>query len=277
MQRERLERRTLLRARLPLAVHDSGSGSGTVPFVFQHGLCGDVGQTAEACPDDTSIRLLTLECRGHGASPAGAFEHLSIATFADDVVALIESSALAPVVLGGVSMGAAIALRIAVRRPDLVRALVLARPAWVLESAPANMQANAEVGELLHREPPERARAIFEQGDTAKRFAAEAPDNLASLRGFFTREPIAVTAALLTRISADGPGVTQAQVRALAVPALVLGCAADAIHPLADAQRLASLLPRGRFAQVTPKATNRQAYVADLHAAIAPFLHEVPA
>lgn len=275
MKRERLERRTLNCAGLPLAVHDTGRG--TVSFVFQHGLCGDAGQTAEACPDDAAIRLLTLECRGHGASPAGELEHLSIATFADDVVALIESSAIAPVVLGGISMGAAIALRIAVLRPDLVRALVLARPAWVLESAPANMQANAEVGELLQRESPERARAIFEQSATARHLAAEAPDNLTSLRGFFTREPLAVTAALLTQISADGPGVTEAQVRALAVPALVLGCAADAIHPLADAQRLAALLPRGRFQEITPKAVSREAYVADLHAAIAPFLNEVSA
>jgi len=275
MNRERLQRRLLQRAGLPLAVHDSGSGR--LPFVFQHGLCGDAGQTAEACPDDAAIRLLTLECRGHGQSPAGATEQLSIATFADDVIALIESSALAPVVLGGISMGAAIALRIAVLRPELVRALVLARPAWVLESAPANMRPNAEVGELLQREAPERARALFEQSPTAQRLAAEAPDNLASLRSFFSREPLAVTAALLTQISADGPGVDEAQVRALAVPALVLGCAADAIHPLADAQRLAALLPRGRFIEVTPKAVSREAYVADLHAAISAFIHEVSA
>ena len=275
MNRERLQRRLLQRAGLPLAVHDSGSGR--LPFVFQHGLCGDAGQTAEACPDDTAIRLLTLECRGHGASPAGAIEQLSIATFADDVIALIESSALAPVVLGGISMGAAIALRIAVLRPELVRALVLARPAWVLESAPANMRPNAEVGELLQREAPDRARALFEQSPTAQRLAAEAPDNLASLRSFFSREPLAVTAALLMQISADGPGVDEAQVRALAVPALVLGCAADAIHPLADAQRLAALLPRGRFIEVTPKAVSREAYVADLHAAISAFIHEVSA
>ena len=50
-------------------------------------------------------------------------------------------------------MGAAIALRLAVKQPELVRALVLARPAWVTEPAPPNMQAYAEVGELLSRFP----------------------------------------------------------------------------------------------------------------------------
>jgi pimeloyl-ACP methyl ester carboxylesterase len=102
-------------------------------FVFQHGLCGDSGQTAEVFPDDAPFRRVTLECRGHGRSEAGEPAHLSIATFADDVAAMIEMQRGAPVILGGISMGAAIALRLAVKRPQLVRALVLARPAWLTE------------------------------------------------------------------------------------------------------------------------------------------------
>ncbi len=268
-----LTRRTFDRAGLALCVADAGRGR--VPFVFQHGLCGSAQQTAEACPDDGAIRLLTLECRGHGDSPAGTLDRLSIATFADDLIAFIESTALAPVVLGGISMGAALSLRIAVRRPKLVRALVLVRPAWVLEAAPANMRPNAEVGELLLREPPERALVLFEQGETARRLARESPDNLASLRGLFTRVPVDATAALLTRISADGPGVTDAQLRALSMPALVLGSGLDPIHPLVDALRLAALMPSARFTEIAAKSLSREAYLSDLHAALAAFLHEV--
>ena len=273
MKAEPLERRTLLRSGLPLAWFDAG-GAG-VPFVFQHGLCGSAQQTAEACPSDPRIRLLTLECRGHGSSPAGAVEGLSIATFADDLIALIESTALAPVVLGGISMGAAIALRVAVRRPELVRALVLARPAWVTAAAPANMQPNAEVGELLRNGPAEPARQRFDQGTTAQRLALDAPDNLASLRGFFERAPQAVTAELLTRISADGPGVTDADVRALQMPALVIGSQSDAIHPLAHARTLAALLAQARFVEITPKSVSREAYLRDIHTALSTFIHEV--
>ena len=274
MNFDALARRALLRGKLPLSFFDAG-GSG-LPVVLQHGLCGSARQTAEAFPDDAAFRLLTLDCRGQGESPAGAADDLSITTFADDVIALIESQSLAPVVLGGISMGAAIALRIAVQRPDLVRALVLVRPAWVTEAAPANMQPNAEVGELLHTHAAAQARNLFEQGATARRLAAEAPDNLASLRGFFDREPIATTAALLTRISADGPGVSAAQLRALTLPTLVVGSAADAIHPLAHVDALARLIPHARRVEITPKSVDRGAYLADLHAALAAFLHEVP-
>ena len=273
MRFEHLERLDLRRGTQRLSYYDAARGA--VPVLFQHGLCGSAQQTAEAFPDDNALRLLTLECRGHGASPAPSPNDISIACFADDVIALIELLHVAPIILGGISMGAAMAIRIAVRRPDLVRAMILVRPAWITDAAPANMQPNAEVGELLATADPDRARALFEQGSTARRLAAEAPDNLASLRGFFERQSQAVTAELLRRISADGPGVTPDEVRALTVPALVVGHEADAIHPLAVARSLAALLVRSELAEVTPKSVSREAYVKDLHSVMATFIHKV--
>ncbi|PRH88805.1 alpha/beta hydrolase [Labrys okinawensis] len=262
------------RDNLKLAVHDRGSG---MPVVLQHGLCGDAAQPAEIFPFELPARCLTLECRGHGGSDAGDTGLLSIATFTDDLAAWLDSLALGPVVFGGISMGAAIALRLAVARPDLVRALVLARPAWVAEAAPANMEPNAFVGTLLARHDAEEARALFEASDTARDLAANAPDNLASLRGFFTREPKAVTAALLARISADGPGVSRADIAALGVPTLVVGTQVDAIHPLAHAETLAALIPGARLARITPKALDKPRYVQDFRAALAQFLSEISA
>ena len=105
-----------MRGGVRLALHERGQGR---PVVFQHGLCGDARQTLQAFPDQGL--LMTLECRGHGQSDAtGPY---SIAVFADDVAALIETLD-GPVILGGISMGAAIATRLAVIRPDLVRALI---------------------------------------------------------------------------------------------------------------------------------------------------------
>jgi len=58
---------------LTLSYRDSGDG---LPFVFQHGLGGDAHQTADVVPlikdGATPLRVVTLECRGQGASPLGA-------------------------------------------------------------------------------------------------------------------------------------------------------------------------------------------------------------
>jgi len=267
MDRAALHRFTIERDGLALAAYDSG-GDG-LPVVFQHGLCGDIGQVAEAFPDKPYFRLIGLECRGHGASQAG--QDVSIAMFADDVIALIEEIG-APVVLGGISMGAAISSRIAVKRPDLLRGLVLARPAWVAQAAPDNMQPNAEVGALLAKLPPDEARAAFEAGETHAMLAREAPDNLKSLMGFFEREPVDVTAQLLTRISADGPGISEDELGALDVPTMVLATERDFIHPMAHAERLARLIDGARLIEITPKGVDKSAYISRFHAALSAFL-----
>ena len=108
------------------------------------------------------------------------------------------------------------------------------------------------------------------------RFAAEAPDNLASLRGFFERKPIAITSELLTRISADGPGVNRSEIAQIRVPTLVIGCGRDLVHPLSLARALAAMMPTARLAEITPKAESRELYRSDFRGAVAAFLADVP-
>jgi pimeloyl-ACP methyl ester carboxylesterase len=263
---------TFVRGGARLNVDDAG-GAG-LPVIFQHGLCGDARQTAEAFPEDQRFRRITLECRGQGASKAGDVAQFSIETFADDVAALIEANGLAPVIVGGISMGATIALRLAVRRPELVRGLILARPAWVADAAPENMRPNAEVGRLLAAKAADEARRIFLAGVTAKRLALEAPDNLASLEGFFSRTPQKVTAALLQSIAADGPGVSEAEIRQIRIPTLIIAHGRDAIHPRAHAERLAALIEGAKLVAITPKADDRTRYVSDFRHAICSFLKD---
>lgn len=267
-------RGTFRRDGLALATARSGGGR---TMLFQHGLCGDAAQPAELFPENAGWSCLTLECRGHGRSEAGPAGRFSIATFAEDVAALIEMEAARPLVIGGVSMGAAIALRIAATRPELVAGLVLVRPAWFLAPGPANMAPNALVGALLRDHPPEAARLLFANSSTAAELAETAPDNLASLDGFFRREPLGVTSELLLRISTDGPGIDEAGLEAIAVPKLVIGHRRDFIHPFAHAEALVAAFPHARLVEITPKAVDRHAYVRDARAALSAFLREASA
>ncbi len=260
----------VLRAGPELRVDDTG-GPG-LPVLFQHGLCGDARQTSEVFPRDALFRRITLECRGHGASAPGDPEKFSIATFADDAAALIEANGLAPIIAGGISMGAAIAMRLTVLRPELVRGLIIARPAWSTEEAPVNIQPNGEVGKLLGVPNRDDALATFLEGSTAKRLADEAPDNLASLVGFFSREPREVTAALLLAVSSDGPGATAAQLASITVPTLVIGHQVDSVHPFEMAEDIARLIPNAKLVEITPKARDRTRYVSDFQAALSDFL-----
>ncbi|TJW41743.1 MAG: alpha/beta hydrolase, partial [Mesorhizobium sp.] len=77
-------------------------------------------------------------------------------------------------VAGGISMGAAIALRLACRLPDRVAGLLLVRPAWIFDCAPVNLRPIAEVARLILGHGPDKARAIFAQSETAARLQREA-------------------------------------------------------------------------------------------------------
>jgi pimeloyl-ACP methyl ester carboxylesterase len=240
--------------------------------VFQHGLCGSAAQTMEAFPKDPRFALHTLECRGHGQSEPGDKKSFSINIFTHDLHSFVEAEKTGPFVVGGISMGAAIALSLAVHKPQHVKALVLARPAWLCDAAPENMKPNAEVGALLQAHAPDVAKAKFMRGDTAKRLAKTAPDNLASLQSFFAREPIDVTAALLQRISNDGPGVTPEQVKMIKVPTLIIATAADDIHPLTHAEALHGMIAQSQLSVITAKGVDKQRYLSEFQSTLLRFL-----
>ena len=256
---------TLQRDEAILQGWDGGEG---LPVIFQHGLGGDEAQVAEVFPDGQGIRRLTLECRGQGKSSLGNASEISIANFANDILAFADSRGVDRFVIGGISMGAAIALRIAIRHPERVKALILARPAWLWGAAPANMKPFAEVASYLRK----RTVEDFDTSETAQKLAREAPDNLLSLKKFFSVKDRSAAAVLLETIAADGPGVSEVEVRAIAVPTLIVGHKIDAIHPLEFAQTLARKIAGSQYFEITPKATDRPKHVAEFRKNVAQFL-----
>jgi pimeloyl-ACP methyl ester carboxylesterase len=265
---------SLLRDDAPLHGTDSGGDGTTV--LFQHGLGGSEAQVAENFPDSPKFRRLTLECRAQGRSSCGTARPFSIRMFADDVLAACDARGAKKFVAGGISMGAAIALRLAATQPARVTGLILARPAWLFGAGPENMRPYAEVSDALRAAPPAEAKAAFAAGETARLLAREAPDNLASLLGFFDRPAPSVTADLLGQIARDGPGLSREAAASLRLPTLVLGNAEDFAHPLIYARTLAEIIPGAQFIELPPKASRKAAHVAAFRASVAAFLNALP-
>jgi pimeloyl-ACP methyl ester carboxylesterase len=101
------------------------------PLLLVHGLGGAAANWLALAPLLLpGRRLLLPELPGHGGSqPPAAAPSLNV--YADRLAALLADEAATPAAVVGHSLGGAIVLRLAIRRPDAVSALVLAGAAGI--------------------------------------------------------------------------------------------------------------------------------------------------
>jgi pimeloyl-ACP methyl ester carboxylesterase len=149
-----LEERTATFRGARLRYFVGGAGS---PLLLVHGLGGAASNWVELAPAlARRHRVLALDLPGHGgSSPLPAAPTLS--PFADAVAAVVELEGMAPAAVVGHSLGGVVALRLALRRPDTVHALVLAAAAGISSGTRARQAALTAL--LLAR--PARAVAPF--------------------------------------------------------------------------------------------------------------------
>jgi pimeloyl-ACP methyl ester carboxylesterase len=93
--------------------------------VFSHGLLFS-GAMFEAQVDHfkDSYRCVTYDHRGQGGSEV-TDDGYDMDTLTGDAIALIEELGIGPCHFAGLSMGGFVGLRIAIRRPDLIKSLIL--------------------------------------------------------------------------------------------------------------------------------------------------------
>jgi pimeloyl-ACP methyl ester carboxylesterase len=248
---------------------DEGEG---MPVLWQHGLGATQTQVAEVFPESSRLRRITMECRGHADSELGAPEGLSIQQFADDAVVLLDHLGVSRAVVGGISLGAAIALRLAVHYPECVSGQIIARPAWICDPAPENLRIYLDVAELLAQYGSGQGLERLQATERYRLVMRESADNAASMRSFFHRENPASTVALLSRIPAQGLGVTREQMSRVAVPTLVVANEGDYVHSIAMATTVAELIPGATLKIIPSKNSNRDAYVGAFKTALDEFL-----
>ena len=218
--------------------------------------------------------MLCLDCRGHGRTqPLGPAGSLSFDGYADDVIALLDSLMIPSAICGGISMGAGIALNIALRYPARVRGLVLIRPAWLCEPMPARPWFAAISALIRERGPEEGLRVLSASPDYAE-LKREAPAVARSLADQFAKPGIEETAIKFERLSADIPYRSAAALAAIDVPTLVIATRRDPVHPYEYGLALASQIPHATFLEVTAKSVSEEEHQTEIQVAMEGFLEE---
>lgn len=209
---------------VPLYAIELGSGP---PIVLLHGGLADhraalLGIASLAA----SRRVLTPDLRGSGRSVHAG--ELSWDQLADDVEALLSHVGLESAVVGGTSMGTAVALRFALRHPQRAAGLVLMAPVYAGQDRGLTAAQSA-----AFRAMDEAGRRTLDQGIAALRPLFERlplPIRERAMEMMLSFDPASVAATTRFLVSGEQPFGSADELAAIEAP-VVLVPGTDAEHP----------------------------------------------
>jgi pimeloyl-ACP methyl ester carboxylesterase len=225
-------------------------GGNGAPIILLHGgLANHLAAQRFAAPLAERFRLVTPDVRASGRSVfAGP---LTWDLLADDVVALVQHLGVERAVIGGVSSGSGIAVRVALRHPEVVAALVVLTPVFagadvgLAPAAHAAMHAMNALGSRVVAEGIVVLLPIFDALPPPLRERARA------MASAYDPASVAATTAFLA--SGAQPFATAAELAAIAAPALVVP-GTDPTHPRDVAELYSRHLPRCTLRDAPPDA-----------------------
>ncbi|MGH8443459.1 MAG: acyl-CoA-binding protein [Nevskiaceae bacterium] len=225
---------------LAYEIHGPADGA---PVLLLHGILLDAAVNRDiALPmADAGFRVILLDLLGHGRSDRAEATELRNDFFAEQVIGCLDHLQVDRAVVGGVSLGAIVALHVAVNAPKRVKALLLEMPVMEESTPFAGILLSPLVfatnyfawlyrpfAKFLSRLPRPR-RAVFQ-----------------SVLDSAAQDPEAIRAILHGVLV--GPVVPpRRQRRKIEAPALVIGHEGDWLHNLEDSRALAEELPNGRL------------------------------
>ena len=225
-------------------------GSGE-PILLIMGLGGSIlGWHSQIPALSQHLQVIALDNRGTGRSDMPASEY-SMSLFADDAAGLLQALGLESAHVFGVSMGGMIAQELALRRPSMVRSLILAATSpcpLAMPPSPEAFEATVKAQEL---DPRQAFESTFWTGYSDEYLAANKEDlwrraqaeaAYASPPEFWRRHYDAV-------VRHD----TRDRLGAITAPALVIGGEDDPLVTAENSRYLAEHIPHAELI-LFPKA-----------------------
>ncbi|MEJ7677552.1 MAG: alpha/beta hydrolase [Segetibacter sp.] len=258
-----------------LSFYYTETGHGT-PFIFQHGLGGSVDQIIKIYSPPSGVRLITFDFRGHGKTQMSRKEELNFKTFADDVLAFMSHLLVDKAIIGGISMGAGVALNFALRYPDRTLALILSRPAWLdRPMEKQNKEIYSFIAKLLRENGHEKGRQIFIASDLYTQLSIVSPTTAQSFLGHFNYERASETAVKYELLPEDAPIDSRSEWKKITAPMLILANKSDPVHPFEYGLEYASAIGHADFKEITSKSINEEQHNKDVKKYIDMFINKI--
>lgn len=248
-----------------------------IPFILLHGMGGDTKQCGRVFHPPKGIQMIYMDQRGNGYTEMGPAEELRFESMAGDVEALADHLKLDRFLLGGISMGAAVAVRYAIEHRDRVTGLVLIRPAWT------HVPMEVEVRELYHRvaylietsvSPEEAADALL-KWEKYRILRAEEPAAARSLLKHFSEDGIEKNYEKFRILPEQSPFHNPGQLKQITCETLVLASKKDVIHKFQYGLYYRDYIENAQLAEIVPKSKSVRMYNRSVQEEIERFLQKI--
>lgn len=229
---------------LELALDDRGSGPA---LLFLHGYPLDGSLWRHQAGAFPGWRTLIPDLRGFGRSDAPDLGY-SMATYADDLAAMLDAIGVDEVVLAGLSMGGYVAFEFIRRHRPRVRALAL-----VDTRATADSAEGRKGREIAMADAREGGAPLIAEQMLPKLLAKSAPHALSEkVREVMAGAPVPGLLGALAAMR-DRPDSTDLLAGLKGLPTLVVVGAEDVLTPPREAEGMAKAIPGAKLA-IIPNA-----------------------
>jgi pimeloyl-ACP methyl ester carboxylesterase len=229
------------------------SGRGGETIVFSHGLLMDHSMfDAQRAALEGRYRVIAYDHRGQGQSQgptSGAGKARDMETLTDDAAELIQTLGAGPCHFAGLSMGGFIGMRLALRRPALIRTLTLMNTGPDREPWPGRLRYRL-LGSLVRVVGVKpfagtAMKALF--GESTRRDPGQRP-MLDQWREKMRRHPRSIAGALAGVM--ERRQITPDELRSIACPTLIIAGEEDTAQAPFRSERLASFINGARLVRV---------------------------
>jgi pimeloyl-ACP methyl ester carboxylesterase len=238
-----------------------------VAVVLLHGLGGDRRQPlallGPALPDDATV--VAPDVRAHGTSTLiGEAADFTLDALADEIAAGLPDE---PLIVMGISLGAALGLRLALRDDLEVEKLVFIRPAFTDESVPGNLAVFPVIGELLQTYGAERGEELFRETEGYHDLLLASPLGAEGAIEQFRKADAAERAIRLIEIPRHPAYVSAAELQRVTAPVSIVAAPRDPVHPVDVAEMWLEALPNASLTLVPARDESEEFYAVAIRAA----------
>lgn len=227
-----------------LSYKSAGEG---IPFHFQHGLGSNLAQPQGLLAGLKGVRLISMDCPGHGSAPLAPSMRPSFAYYADQLTRMMDQLELSKAIFGGISMGAGISTYMAINHPERVRGLVLIRPAWLDAGSPDNLKILLTAADYIDSD---KGLEGFKAEEEFQSIEQNVPNAAQSVLGVFADTQRPEISTVLRAMVQDHPFDDISLLDKISVPTLVIGNEDDPLHPYAMAEAMHEHIPNSHLEKV---------------------------